>query len=173
MQVPTALLAALLAGTGAPTLRADQPLTPATYSLHVTEICAGARMFNGVHSIGTRAGAIAVARDIRATGGERLRRVDGIPKPPKTRRLVERWLAFEYRLVEMYASNYLRIWYAIERAYSSGERAKLPALLDALIHEPDTLQRRAARLEQRLNVPDCSGGQSTRTNAKNPSGPPS
>ena len=155
-------LAVLFAGTvllaGSPSAPVA-PQTPAAYSRAVTEICAGALLFDGRHQIGTRAGAIAVSRDISATGGERLRRVDAVPKPASTARLAARWIAVERRLVQMYASTYLQIWSAIERAHSPRDHARLPALLQRLILRPDTLQRRAAELEQQLNVPDCTGGQ--------------
>jgi len=58
----------------------------------------------------------------------------------------------------MYASNYLRIWYEIERARTSTQRARLPAVLRGLIDEPRRLERQAAALEAALNVPDCTGG---------------
>jgi len=154
-------LAALFAGTvmlaGSPPAPVSSQ-TPAGYSRAVMQICAGALLFDGRHQIGTRAGAVAVSRAIRATGGKRLRRVDAVPKPASTARLAARWIAVERRLVQTYASTYLRIWYAIERARSPRERARLPALVHALIHRPDKLQRRATNLEQRLHAPDCTGG---------------
>jgi hypothetical protein len=105
------------------------------------------------------AGAIAVSRDIRATGARRLRRVDAIAKPVSTARLAIAWIGLERRLVKIYASTYLRIWYAIDRANSAAQRAALPGVLHALIHRPDRLQYQAARLARRLRVPDCTGGQ--------------
>ena len=132
--------------------------TPAGYSQAVMRICAGALLFDGRHQTGTRSGAIEVSRDIRATGDRRLRRVDAVPKPATTARLAIRWIATERQLVAKYAWAYLQIWYAIERARTPRERAELPAVLGALIHAPDELQREAARLEQALDVPDCTGG---------------
>lgn len=147
--------AAVLPGSS---LAAQPSQTPADYSRTVGRICAGALLFDGRHSIGTRAGAVAVSRDIRATGGRRLRRVDAVPKPAGTARLAARWIAVERRLVEMYASTYLEIWDRIDRAHSPRDHARLPALLHALVRRPDPLQRRAAALELRLSVPDCTGG---------------
>jgi hypothetical protein len=132
--------------------------TPAGYSQAVMRICAGALLFNGRHETGTRSGAISVSRDIRASGDRRLRRVDAVPKPARTARLATRWIATERQLVAKYAWAYLQIWYAIERAGTPRQRAELPAVLGALIHAPDELQREAARLEQALDVPDCTGG---------------
>ena len=134
-------------------------LNPAVgYSQEVTRICAGALLFDGRHQTGTRSGAISVSRDIRATGARRLRRVDAVPKPARTAPLATRWIATERQLVVKYAWAYLQIWYAIERAGTPRERAELPAVLGALIHAPDELQREAAQLEQALDVPDCTGG---------------
>jgi hypothetical protein len=124
----------------------------------VARICAGSVLFAGRHEIGTRAGAIAVARDIRRTGLNRLRRVDRIAKPPATATLDGRWIGLERRLVWVYASTYLRIWYVIERYETPRGRASLPARLRALIDLPRPLERGARRLEERLNVPDCTGG---------------
>jgi hypothetical protein len=160
-------VATFLAGVavhGGAAQAAQAPQTPARYSRAVEQICAGALLFDGRHQIGTRAGALAVSQDIRATGTRRLRRVDAVSKPAAAARLAGRWIAVERRLVETYASTYLQIWYEIERANSPARRAALPRVLHALIHRPDGLQYRAARLEQRLRVPDCTGGQpSTRT----------
>jgi hypothetical protein len=125
----------------------------------VTQVCAGALLFDGRHQIGTRAGAIAAANDIRATGARRLRRVDAVPKPASTARLAADWIAVERRLVETYASTYLQIWDDIERANSVARRAALPHALRVLIARPDNLQHEAGRLELLLRVPDCTGGQ--------------
>ena len=132
--------------------------TPAGYSRAVTQICAGALLFDGRHQIGTRAGAVAVANDIRATGTRRLGRVDAVTKPESNARLAADWIAVERRLVETYAASYLQIWDEIERANSAAQRAALPRALRALIGRPDKLQHEAGRLELRLRVPDCTGG---------------
>ena len=156
------VVALLLAGAGllaGSALASSTPPTPAEYSLAVTQICTGALLFDGRHQIGTRAGAIAVSRDIAATGGGRLRRVDAVPKPAASGALAGQWIAIERRLVAMYASTYLRIWDEIETGYGSPrEHARLADVLHALVHKPDALQHQAAALEQRLSVPDCTGG---------------
>jgi len=154
-------LASLLVGatvqSGAAAVAAPPPI-PAGYSRAVARICAGALLFDGRHRIGTRAGAITVSRDIRATGGRRLRRVDDLPKPPGEAALAVRWIATERRLVATYARAYLQIWYAIERANTPAQRARLPRVLAPLLHAPDALQAEAEQLELRLHVPDCTGG---------------
>ncbi|HEY1369150.1 MAG TPA: hypothetical protein VGF23_18645 [Gaiellaceae bacterium] len=157
MRVVALLLAAAVVSPGS-ILAAQPSQTPADYSREVSRICAGALLFDGSHSIGTRAGAIAVSRDIRATGGKRLRRVDAVPKPASTAQLATRWISLERRLVETYASTYFEIWKQVERARSRRDEATLPARLHALVHRSDPLQRRAAALELRLRLPDCTGG---------------
>jgi len=155
------MLAALVAGAAVVAVSnagAATPPTPAGWSRAVTQICAGAVLFEGTHQIGTRAGAIAVSRDIRSTGGRRVGRVDALAKPPLGAELVARWIAVERRLVATYASSYLRIWYAIERANTPAQRARLPRMLAPLLHAPDALQAEAQRFEQLLQVPDCTGG---------------
>ena len=128
------------------------------YSHAVAETCAGALLFEGSHQIGTRAGAVAVSRDIRRTGTERLRRVDAIPRPVAAARPLVRWLRLERRLVDIYSTNYLRIWNAIQRADTRREQAELPRILRPLIEEPYPLQQRLAVLELALRLPDCTGG---------------
>jgi hypothetical protein len=145
-------------------------LSPAAYSARVTQICSGAKLFEGTHSIGTRAGAIAVAHDIRTSGGKRLSRADAVPKPLRTQRLAERWIRLERRLIDQYANDYLRIWYAIERAQSPEQRARLPAVLRGFIDQPHRLERRAAALAAALDVPDCTGGSTPPTGTT--AGPP-
>jgi hypothetical protein len=157
MRTVTALLAAAAATAGA-AHAAQLSQTPAGYSRAVTHICAGALLFDGRHQIGTRAGAIAVSNDIRATGTRRLRRVDAIPRPASIATIAAQWIAVERRLVETYAATYLQIWDEIEHANSAAQRAALPHALHALIARPDNLQQRAAKLELRLDVPDCTGG---------------
>ena len=161
-------LATVLAGTvaliGTPAPSASVQ-TPAGYSRAVTQICAGALLFEGSHQIGTRPGAIDVAQDIRATGERRLSRVDAVSKPASTARLAARWIAIEHQLVETYASTYLQIWDAIENADSPGNHANLPALMRRLVSRPDRLQSQAAKLGLKLYVPDCTGGQPNRSHA--------
>ena len=55
--------------------------TSLDYTVSVRQICAGALLFDHPHSMGTRAGAMAVARDIRASTGRRLTRGDGRSSP--------------------------------------------------------------------------------------------
>lgn len=159
MIVPSNLLATVVAGT-AVTLGGVNTtgMTTAHYSRAVSRICAGARLFSHRHEIGTRAGAIAVSRDIRTTGHRRLRRVDAVTKPVKTALADARWIATERKLVDMYATNYFRIWQEIERADTPAEHAKLPAVLHRLVHEADSLKLRAGTFEATLSVPDCTGG---------------
>lgn len=132
--------------------------TPRTYSQAVARLCAGAVLFSHSHAIGTRDGAIAVSQDIRRTGARRLRRVDAVAKPAPEATLAHNWISVERHLVELYATTYLRIWYAIERAETPRQRAALPVHLRALIDRPRTLEQKAGRFEQRLSVPDCTGG---------------
>ena len=76
--------------------------------------------------------------------------------------LVRRWISVEHSLVAMYATDYLSIWNAIERAVTPRRRAALPAVLTSLVRDPERLQRRAVALESALNVPDCTGGLPTK-----------
>jgi hypothetical protein len=128
------------------------------FTHQVTDICAGARLFDGQHQIGTRAGAVAVSRDILRTGTRRLWRVGGLPEPASEVAAIRAWLATERLLVDAYARDYLLIWDAIEVANTPAQLAALPAEVDALVHQPDRLKRRADALEQRIDVPDCTGG---------------
>jgi hypothetical protein len=170
MATAAALIVATILASTAPAA-ASTP-TAAEYARTVTGICRGALLFEGSHEIGTRAGAIAVSRDIRATGSRRLRKVAAVPKPPATAAGAERWLALERRLVATYASTYVRIWDEIDRATSPAEHSRLVPILQRLIHRPDRLQGRAVAIEQALGVPDCTGGlpQTPPSNAP-PSGP--
>jgi hypothetical protein len=128
------------------------------FAQRVTTICRGALLFDGEHAIGTRAGAIAVSRDIRRTGTRRLRRVAPVPEPRRQAPTIRQWLRIEHLLVVTYARDYLLIWDEIEKAQTPTQQAGLPARLHALVHEPDRLKRRADAYELRLGVPDCTGG---------------
>lgn len=128
----------------------------------VTSICAHSLLFEGRHQIGTRAGAISVASDIRASTERRLRRIRALPVPPPQQRLAIRWLGLERRLAAVYASSYVRIFDAIATATTPRERARLPHILGRLVHAPDALRATAASLDLSLHVPDCTGGTSTR-----------
>src|SRR4051812_5610023 len=66
---------------GACAARPASAVRTTTFSNRVSHICRGAVMFAGRHEIGTRAGAVAVSRDIRQTGAQRLRRVAAAPEP--------------------------------------------------------------------------------------------
>jgi hypothetical protein len=149
-------LAAIVFGScAAPGLGAGRS---SAFADRVSRICAGAVLFEGRHEIGTRAGAVAVSRDIRETGARRLRRVAAVPEPHLQAHVIKLWLEVERRLVAAYARDYLLIWGAIEDANSPAQRARLPARLHALLHDPDALKRLAGVYELRLGVPDCTGG---------------
>ena len=141
-------------------LREAQPATTAgrVYSLAVARICADALLFEKAHAIGTRAGALAVARDIRASTRRRLQRVADIPTPPALRRPIARWLSLQRRLAASYAENWVRIYDTIDAARTPKEHAMLARRLRKLVHAPDALRRAAGGLELTLNVPDCTGG---------------
>ena len=143
---------------GAPIAPALGAAQSTAFSDQVGHICASAVLFEGRHEIGTRAGAVAVSRDIRETGAGRLRRVAAIPEPRSQARLIGRWLKVERRLVAAYARDYLLIWDAIEAAHTPAQRAHLPVRLHALLHDPDALKRQAGVYELRIGVPDCTGG---------------
>jgi hypothetical protein len=129
----------------------------------VTGICAHALLFEGRHEIGTRAGAIAVAADIRGSTARRLDRIRALQVPPPQPSLSMQWLDLEQRLAAVYASSYLRIYDAIAAANTQRRRARLPRTLSKLLHAPDTLRATAEGVEQRLQVPDCTGGESPNT----------
>jgi hypothetical protein len=131
---------------------------PSSWSRAVSGICSHALLFEGPHEIGTRAGAVAVGRDIRASTERRLRRIRGLQVVPPQRRNANRWLQLERRLADVYASNFVRIYDAIAAATTETLRAQLPPVVRRLLSEPDALSAATARLEQRLFVPDCTGG---------------
>jgi hypothetical protein len=156
--VPVAALclAAIVFGAcAAPSLGATHSTA---FADRVTHICTGAVLFEDSHEIGTRAGAVAVSRDIRETGARRLRRVAAVPEPHPQAQLIRRWLDIEHRLVAAYARNYLLIWNAIEDAKTPAQLAALPARVHTFVHDPDRLKGQADGLELRLHVPDCTGG---------------
>ena len=143
---------------------------PATtvWSRGVTEICAHALLFEGSHEIGTRAGAVAVAQDIRASTERRLTRVAELPVPATQQGLAVRWMDVERRLAGVYATSYLRIFDVIAAAQTPAQQAQAPRLLGKALHAPDRLSGVAALLEARLHVPDCTGG-TARPSPANPS----
>ena len=158
-------LAAATAGTASRPM-ADLPTAAPSYqrqdrerySLAVAEICSGALLFERAHAIGTDAGARAAAQDIRQSARRRLARVAAIPIPPELRRLATRWISLQQQLAESYATNWMRIHYAIDAARTPLQRARLPRRLQTLVHAPDRLRRASRRLELALNLPDCTGG---------------
>jgi hypothetical protein len=153
-------LAALVpaAGLGTPAPAVVAVPTPAAYSQAVGKICAGALLFEGRYATGTRKGALAVARDIRASTGRRLARVAALPPPLGQQRTVVRWIALEERLAEAYARNYLRIYDAISAPGTSAQHARNIGVAAGLVHEPDPIRSAAAVLERQLRVPGCTGG---------------
>jgi hypothetical protein len=140
-------------GRGAP----GAPMA-AEYSRAVTRVCAGALLFDHAHEMGTRADALAVARDIRASTARRLARVTALSVPPGLRRVSSAWISSQRRLAAVYARNWVRIYDAIDAARTPAQRAALPKRLEQLVHEPDSLRLAAGRLELELHVPDCTGG---------------
>ena len=152
----TTVLVAALAATASPS--AATPADAASWSDGVTQICAHALLFEGQHEIGTRAGAIAVARDIRASTARRLDRIRALQVPPPQPDLSLHWLDLEQRLADAYASSYVRIYNAIVAAVTRKQRARLPRVLDRLVHAPDALRDTATSLGGRLHVSDCTGG---------------
>jgi len=132
-----------------------------TWSDAVTGICAHALLFEGSHEIGTHAGAVAVAHDIRASTGRRVRRIRALPVAPPNPGLASRWLVLEQRLAALYATSYVRIFDAIDAVETPSQRAELPAILRRLLDAPDPLRAKAGRLELRLRAPDCTGGEAT------------
>lgn len=151
----TALAATALAATQG---RAASGNSAAQYSLAVTRICAGALLFDHAHHMGTRADALDVARDIRASTARRLARVTALPAPPKLRSLSRSWIASQRQLAAMFARLWVRIYDTIDAAHTPAQRTTLPKRLEQLVHAPDSLKLAAGRLELELHVPDCTGG---------------
>jgi hypothetical protein len=131
------------------------------WRVDVTRVCTGALLFEGRHSIETEQGAVAVARDIRASTARRLTRIEALRAHPERPLLASHWSRVEHRLSELYASGYLGIWHAIAHANSSAERARLPRILGQMLHRPDVARAQARLLEGQLRVPDCTGGENT------------
>jgi hypothetical protein len=150
------LAPAAVAGTPHPD---DAPVVAAAYAQAVTHICSKAVLFEGRHEMGTRAGALSVARDIRASTRRRLARVGAVHAPIGSTGLARRWITLEQRLANAYADNWVRIFDVIESADTPAERAREPQAIERLVHAPDTVKRAAARLANVLHVPDCTGGE--------------
>src|SRR5262245_29006477 len=159
--VVAALAASMLAGTASARSSAAvdaTPMTAAAYSRAVTRICAGALLFDHRHEVGTRAGAVSVARDIRASTRRRLALVAAVTPPRRERRQVVRWIVLERRLANEYARDWVRIYDVIDAAHTARQRAREPQELERLVHASDRLRRIVTVLELRLHVPDCTGG---------------
>jgi transposase len=108
--------------------------------------------------MGTRADALAIARDIRASTTRRLARVTALSVPPELERIVSRWISSQRRLASLYARTWVRIFDAVDAARTQAQLATLPARLEKLVHAPDQLKVAPGRLELELHVPDCTGG---------------
>jgi len=155
--IGTALVSIALTATPARAVPAA-PGTPAAteYSLAVTRICAGALLFDHAHDMGTRADALAVGRDIRASTHRRLTRVAAVPVPPELQPISSRWISSQRRLAAAYARAWVQIYDTIDAAHTPAQRATLAKRLHQLVHASDPLRLAAGRLE--LAVPDCTGG---------------
>lgn len=160
--------AAIVALTTAP----PDAAASTSWSRGVTVICAHALLFEGSHEIGTRAGAVAVAADIRLSTKRRLARVAALPVPRSQRASAARWLVLESRLAAVYASSYVRIFDVIAAARTPEQQDQEARLLGKLLHAPDRLQQAAAQLEGRLQVPDCTGGTARPSSLNPPTGAP-
>ncbi len=138
--------------------RAASGNSAAEYSLAVTRICAGALLFDHAHDMGTRADALSVARDIRASTARRLARVTALSAPPELQYTSSRWISSQRRLASLYARTWVQIYDTIDAARTPAQLATLAARLQELVHAPDPLKLAAGRLELELHVPDCTGG---------------
>jgi hypothetical protein len=156
--IATAFAAAALAATPG---RAASANSAAEYSFAVTRICAGALLFDHAHDLGTRADALSVARDIRASTSRRLARVAALFAPPELQDTSSRWISSQRRLASLYARTWVQIYDTIDAADAArtpAQRATLAESLKELVHAPDPLKLAAGRLELELHVPDCTGG---------------
>jgi hypothetical protein len=154
------LACSLLAGAAlaAASAAGADSVSAAAYARGVTQACKGALLFDHRHPMGTRADAVAVARDIRASTARRLAVVAAVPVPAALRSLDERWIAMERRLAATYARLWVQIYDTIDQANTAAQKAALPAQLELLVHAPDMLKHAAGRLELVLRIPDCTGG---------------
>jgi hypothetical protein len=158
MRPPTLVAGTALVATALAAGSARAVPTPAAYSRAVTCICAGALLFDHAHPMGTRADALAVARDIRASTARRLARVTAVPAPLALRPASGRWISSQRRLAAVFARTWVRIYDTIDAAKTPAQQAALPGRLHALVHAPDRLRLAAGRLELELHVPDCTRG---------------
>jgi hypothetical protein len=150
------------AGRAAPTqgesLGTTGDSAAAAYSAAVTQVCAGALLFDHAHQMGTRADALSIADDIRASTARRLDQITAVFVPPELQNSNNRWIDSQRQLAALYARTWVRIYDTIDTANTPAQRAALPNRLEKLVHAPDALKRAAARLELELGVPDCTGG---------------
>jgi hypothetical protein len=146
--------AALVSAPG----RAASGNSAAEYSHAVTRICAGALLFDHAHHMGTRADALSIADDIRASTARRLDRVTALAVPPEFQLLSSRWIDSQRQLALLFATTWVRIYDTIDAAHTPAQRATLAERLEKLVHAPDALKLAAGRLELKLQVPDCTGG---------------
>jgi hypothetical protein len=153
----TASVASVMPGTSEDRQPTARTLSSRAWS-SVTRICAHALLCEGRHEIGTLTGAVAVARDIRSSTERRPMRVKRLSAAGTRRDLVRRWVALERRLAATYASSYVRIYEVIAATRTPRQHAREPHKLGRLLNAPDRLSVAAARLEQQLSVPDCTGG---------------
>jgi hypothetical protein len=160
MRAFAVIVAAAFAATapGATPARAASGNSAAEYSLAVTRVCAGALLFDHAHDLGTRADALSVARDIRASTSRRLARVTALPAPPQLQDTSSRWISSQRRLASLYARTWVQIYDTIDAARTPAQMTTLAARLQELVHAPDPLKLAAGRLELELHVPDCTGG---------------
>ena len=160
MRVFALIVAAAFAATApaATPARAASANSAAEYSLAVTRICAGALLFDGAHEMGTRADALLIARDIRASTARRLASVTALSVPPELQYTSSRWISSQRRLASLYARTWVQIYDTIDAARTPAQLTTLAARLQELVHAPDPLKLAAGRLELELQVPDCTGG---------------
>jgi hypothetical protein len=128
------------------------------WSRAVAQICAGGLLFEGRHEIGTRAGALAVAEDIRATTRRRLVLVAALSPPAGLQAIAARWITIEEHLAAIYAHSYVRIFDVIDAGSAPGQREQEAQIIGRLLRAPDRFRQTAALIERRLRVPDCTGG---------------
>jgi hypothetical protein len=151
--------ALVVSGLAAGSARANSRSSPASaYSAAVARICAGALLFDGAHEMGTRADALAIARDIKAATAGRLARVTALAVPPGLEAVNSRWISSQRRLASLYAQLWVQIYDTIDGADTPVPQGDLAARIEKLVHTPDTIRAAAGRLELELNVPDCTGG---------------
>ncbi len=128
------------------------------YSAAITKICAGALLFDSPHGMGTRADALSIADDIRASTARRLDLATAVSVPPELQDISGRWIDSQRRLAALYASTWVRIYDTVDAAHTPTQQAALPGRLEKLVHAPDALKSTARHLELELRIPDCTGG---------------